>query len=127
MVRGFYIQRSASERMTLEAALKRYLADVTPTKQPSTQKSERHKANTLVERLGKYSLAALTPELIANYRDTRLNSLGRRGQPISPNTMRLVPTSTTDEPGMAPQFDLQPCSEHPQAQPRGRARLAPER
>ena len=52
MVRGVYIQRSASERMTLEAALKRYLADVTPTKKPSTQKSERHKANTLIEHLG---------------------------------------------------------------------------
>ena len=76
MVRGLYIQRSASERMTLEAALKRYLADITPTKKPSSQKSERHKANALVEHLGKYSLAALTPELVANYRDKRLNSLG---------------------------------------------------
>ena len=76
MVRGVYIQRSASERMTLEAALKRYLADITPTKKPSSQKSERHKANALVEHLGKYSLAALTPELVANYRDKRLNSLG---------------------------------------------------
>nr|WP_261396384.1 hypothetical protein [Halomonas sp. DP5Y7-2] len=26
--------------------------------------------------MGKYSLAALTPELIANYRDTRLNRIG---------------------------------------------------
>ncbi len=74
--------------MTLEAALKRYLADVTPTKKPSTQKSERHKANTLIEHLGKYSLAALTPELIANFRDTRLNSIGRRGHPIRPKTGR---------------------------------------
>lgn len=65
MVRG--VQRSASERMTLKAALKRYLADVTPTKKPSIQKSEQHKARTLIEHLGKYSLAALTPELIANY------------------------------------------------------------
>lgn len=89
MVRGLYIQRSASERMTLEAALNRYLADITPTKKPSSQKSERLKANTLIEHLGKYSLAALTPELVANYRDKRLNSLGRRGVPISPNTVRL--------------------------------------
>ena len=89
MVRGVYIQRSASERMTLEAALKRYLADITPTKKPSSQKSERLKANTLIEHLGKYSLAALTPELVANYRDKRLNSLGRRGELISPNTVRL--------------------------------------
>ncbi|BBI72683.2 hypothetical protein HAALTHF_23300n [Vreelandella aquamarina] len=39
--------------------------------------------------MGKYSLAALTPELVANYRDKRLNSLGRRGELISPNTVRL--------------------------------------
>ncbi|MFP3481278.1 hypothetical protein SB780_41185, partial [Burkholderia sp. SIMBA_057] len=75
--------------MTLEAALQRYLADITPTKKPSTQKSERQKATTLIEHLGKYSLAALTTELIANYRDKRLNTLGRRGQLISPNTVRL--------------------------------------
>lgn len=30
MVRGVYIQRSGSERMTLEAALKRYLSDISP-------------------------------------------------------------------------------------------------
>ncbi|HEX7326167.1 MAG TPA: site-specific integrase, partial [Rhodanobacteraceae bacterium] len=36
MVRGVYIQRAASERMTLAAALWRYLAEVTPTKRPST-------------------------------------------------------------------------------------------
>ena len=47
MVRGVFIQRSASERMTLEAALKRYLADVTPTKKPSTQKSELQNSPTL--------------------------------------------------------------------------------
>ncbi len=67
----------------------RYLADVTSTKKPSTQKSERHKANTLIEHLGKYSLAALTPELIANFRDTLLNCIGHRGQSISGNTVRL--------------------------------------
>ncbi|SDO22066.1 hypothetical protein [Vreelandella arcis] len=39
--------------------------------------------------MGKYSLAALKPELVANYRDKRLNSLGRRGELISPNTVRL--------------------------------------
>ena len=32
MVRGVYIQRSGSERMTLAMALKRYLAEISPTK-----------------------------------------------------------------------------------------------
>ncbi|BDT60928.1 hypothetical protein MasN3_44220 [Massilia varians] len=34
MVRGLFIKRSPSERMTFEAAMKRYLAEVTPTKRP---------------------------------------------------------------------------------------------
>ena len=46
MVRGVYIQRSGSERMTLEAALKRYLNDITPTKKPTTQRGEISKARS---------------------------------------------------------------------------------
>ena len=88
MVRGVYIQRSGSERMTLEAALKRYLSDITPTKKPSTQRGEITKAKKLIEHLGKYSLAALSAEIIASYRDKRLSEPGRDGN-ISNNTVRL--------------------------------------
>jgi len=49
MVRGAYIQRSASERMTLEAALKRYLSDITPTKKPTTQRGETSKATVNIK------------------------------------------------------------------------------
>ncbi|NAO29861.1 site-specific integrase [Pseudomonas syringae pv. dysoxyli] len=88
MVRGVYIQRSGSERMTLEAALKRYLSDITPTKKPTTQRGETSKAKKLIEHLGKYSLAALSAEIIAGYRDKRLNEKGRAGT-TSNNTVRL--------------------------------------
>lgn len=88
MVRGVYIRRSGSEKMTLEAALKRYLSDITPTKKPSTQRGEITKAKKLIEHLGKYSLAALSAEIIAGYRDKRLNVPGRDGN-ISNNTVRL--------------------------------------
>ncbi|MDR2306948.1 MAG: site-specific integrase, partial [Paucimonas sp.] len=89
MVRGVYIQRSGSERLTLENALQRYLREVSPTKKPTTQKAEATKAQQLIQHLGKYSLAALSSEVIANYRDTRLGSLTNRGQPTSNNTVRL--------------------------------------
>lgn len=89
MVRGVFIQRSASERLTLEMALKRYLAEVSPTKALKTQQSEANSAKILTTRLGKYSLAALTPDIIANYRDTRLTERSRRGDVLSPNTVRL--------------------------------------
>ncbi len=47
MVRGVYIQRSGSERMALESALIRYLADISPTKKPATQRGETSKAKKL--------------------------------------------------------------------------------
>lgn len=81
MVRGVYIQRSGSERLTLEKALERYLAEVTPSKKPTTRKAEATKAKQLIQHLGKYSLAALSAEVIANYRDTRLASITNRGRP----------------------------------------------
>ena len=66
MVRGVYIQRSGSERLTLEKAMGRYLREVTPTKKPTTQKAEATKAQQLIQHLGKYSLAALSAEVIAS-------------------------------------------------------------
>ncbi|SOP95491.1 integrase [Pseudomonas syringae pv. syringae] len=89
MVRGVYIQRSGSERMTLAMALKRYLAEISPTKKPTTQRAEAIKAQKLISHLGKYSMAALSAEIIANYRDTRLASITSRGKPTSNNTVRL--------------------------------------
>lgn len=89
MVRGVYIQRSGSERITLEKALERYLREVTPTKKPTTQKAETTKAKRLIQHLGKYSLAALSADIIADYRDTRLASISKRERPTSNDTVRL--------------------------------------
>lgn len=96
MVRGMYIQRGPSERMTIEDALKRYLKEVTPTKRPLTQLSELQHSKPLIEHLGKYSLAALTPEIIAQYRDMRLAGEDRKDksgapapEPRAGNTVRL--------------------------------------
>ncbi len=89
MVRGVYIQRSGSERMTLEMALKRYLSEISPTKKPTTQRAEATKAQQLISHLGKYSMADLSADIIAGYRDTRLASITNRGKPTSNNTVRL--------------------------------------
>lgn len=92
MVRGVYIQRAASERITVEAAMRRYLAEVTPSKRPVTQVSERRRGELVVAQLGRYSLAALTPEIVARFRDERLaGDVGADGQrkPRSSNTVRL--------------------------------------
>jgi HAD superfamily hydrolase (TIGR01493 family) len=83
MVRGVYISRSGSERMTAQTALERYLTEVTPTKKPTTQRSENITARHLMGFLGKYSMAALSSELVASYRDHRL-AAGK-----SNNTVRI--------------------------------------
>lgn len=92
MVRGIYIQRSNAERMTIKAAIERYLKEVTPTKSLSTQRTEVRRAKILIEHLGRYSMASLTPDVIAKYRDKRLegdpDKCGKR-QPRSNNTVRI--------------------------------------
>lgn len=78
MMRGVYIQRAPGERMTLESALTRHLREVTPTKRGSTRTSEYKKAQPLLKHLGKYSLAALSADIVAQYRDMRLVRQGYR-------------------------------------------------
>jgi integrase len=94
MVRGAYIQRAPADRLTVADALKRYLAEVTPTKRPSTAKVERLRAKIVIKHLGQYSLAALSPEIVAKFRDETLAGEDRRdenGKPIprSNETVRL--------------------------------------
>ena len=69
--------------MTLSSAIKRYLKEVTPTKKASTQTRETGRFKQLDKSLGKYSLAALSTEIIANYRGDRL------AEGKSNNTVRL--------------------------------------
>lgn len=78
MVRGLFIQRGSSERLTFEKAMQRYLAEVTPTKRPFTQSGERMRSVPLISFFGKYSLAAVTADLVAQYRDKRLAGEDRK-------------------------------------------------
>ncbi len=83
MIRGVYVRRSPSEKMILQEALERYLREITPTKRPSTQRAEKMRAKPLIDQFGKYALVSLTPDVIADYRDKRLEE-GR-----SASTVRL--------------------------------------
>jgi integrase len=94
MVRGAFVQRAAGDRMTVSIAMRRYLADVVPSKRPSSQTTDRRRSKALIKHLGKYSLASLTPEIIANFRDIRLSGDDRKDangkpQPRTNNTVRL--------------------------------------
>lgn len=94
MVRGAYIQRAGADRLTVEDALVRYLAEITPTKRPSSQTTDRQRSVILIRHLGKYSLAAVTAEVAAKFRDARLAGEDRKdkkGNPVprSNDTVRL--------------------------------------
>ncbi len=83
IIRGIYVPRSQSEKYTLANALDRYTKEVTTTKKKSTQVRELGRAAHLKTELGSYSLAALSTESIAKYRDKRISE-GK-----SNNTVRL--------------------------------------
>lgn len=83
MVRGVYLSRAPSEKLTVSAALKRYSEEVSVTKKATTQRSERFTAEHLGAFFGKYSMAAVSAELVAKYRDERL-AAGK-----SNNTVRI--------------------------------------
>lgn len=83
MVRGVFIQRAPSERLIFNDAIDRYLKEVSVTKSSFTLRGEISKSKQLKSKLGKYSLATITPDLVAKYRDERLEE-GRK-----PNTVRL--------------------------------------
>ncbi|AXW22511.1 tyrosine-type recombinase/integrase [Ralstonia solanacearum] len=83
MVRGVYLSRAPSEKLTVAGALKRYMEEVSVTKKPTTQRSERFTAQHLEAFFGKYSMAAVSADLVAKYRDARL-AAGK-----SNNTVRI--------------------------------------
>jgi integrase len=83
MRKGLYIDRADSVKMSIRDALERYKLEILPTKRPSTAKNERLRLAQLQVVFGKYTLAALTPTLIAEFRDRRL-AAGK-----SANTVRL--------------------------------------
>ncbi len=83
MEKGVYFDRAGSTKLSIEQALERYETSVTINKKPSTQKGERGFIRQAKEELGRYSLAALTTDVVAKYRD----GLTARG--LSPDTVRL--------------------------------------
>lgn len=83
MVRGLFIKRTPSEKMSIKEALERYEREVIPTKSLATQGREQSRLKLLKNEFGNYSLAALTADIVAEFRDARLSS-GKAN-----NTVRL--------------------------------------
>ncbi len=83
IVRGIYVPRNNSEKTTITKAFDRYIKEISSLKKPSTHKFEKNRAKFIQKQLGRYTLASLSAEHIANYRDQRLAS------GLSTDTVRL--------------------------------------
>ncbi len=94
MVQGVYIKRASSTRLTVGEAIDRYLTEVTKKKAESTQGPEERRAAIVKKALGKYSMAAVTPDVVTKFREDRLAGNDRKdsaGNPIprANDTVRL--------------------------------------
>ena len=83
MIRGVFIRGAPSEKLTVGDALDRYVKEILPNKKASTQQREHTRVRELVAFFGHYSLAAVTLDLVARFRDMRL------AQDKANNTVRL--------------------------------------
>jgi Site-specific recombinase XerD len=72
--RGVFVSCTESQQTTVHDLLERYAREVLPIQKGGHKETSRVKS--LQECLGKYSLAALTSSLIADYRDARLKIVG---------------------------------------------------
>jgi integrase len=70
MDRGAFVSRAEAERTTLDDLAERFRREFAPHHYRG--EGWKHKLERLLERLGQYSLIAITPEIVAAYRDERL-------------------------------------------------------
>ena len=75
MDRGAFISRATSERTTLKQIAKRFNDDFAPyhyRAREDKKEAWRTQVKHLADQLGEYSIAAITPQIVAQYRDDRL-------------------------------------------------------
>lgn len=73
MDRGEFVSRTEAEQTTFGQVIQRYMETITPKKRGHVEETIRLTA-TLRHRIAKLSMANLTPQAIADYRDDRLST-----------------------------------------------------
>lgn len=73
--RGSFVSTSLAERTTLGEIIERYMVEVTPSMRGVVEDTFRLK-KLIKHPLSRYNMSALTPNLIARYRDERLSTVG---------------------------------------------------
>lgn len=88
---GRHFKTQEARRHTLAEMIDRYLKDVMPRKRLGTQGAQRTQLLWWKERLGAYTLADVTPALIAEARDHLLSEATRKSERRSPaTTLRYI-------------------------------------
>ncbi len=82
-VRYAWYHSTASARLLMKKALDRCETEVCHTKRPTTAQREKPASANPKAKLGDYSMAAITPDLVAGYHDRRL------AEGLSASTLRL--------------------------------------
>lgn len=83
---GRHFKTTESKRHTLADAIERYINDVIPTK-PKNTVNQVGQLKWWKDNLGDYSLADVTPALIAQYRDKLAKTPSQRGESRSNATV----------------------------------------
>ena len=83
---GRHFKTTEAKKRTLEELIDRYITDILPTK-PKNSKNTLLHLNWWKEELGKYSLADITPALIAQKRDKLSSETTSRNKLRSPSTV----------------------------------------
>lgn len=73
MDRGEFVSRTEAEQTTFGEVVQRYMETITPQKRGHVEETIRLKA-TLRHRIARISMANLTPQAVADYRDDRLRT-----------------------------------------------------
>jgi len=83
---GRHFKTTEAKRRTLGEMIDRYIKDVLPHK-PKNAKNRKLQLYWWQTEIGKYSLADVTPALIAEHRDKLAQGITRRGKSRSPSTI----------------------------------------
>jgi Site-specific recombinase XerD len=97
--RGVFVSRDESERTTVNDLIDRYAREVLPAQKGGHREVSRVK--WIKEGLGKYSLAALTSSIVADYRDARLKSVGPQSVKHELSLLQRALKKGTNEWGIA--------------------------
>ncbi|MCZ2172975.1 MAG: site-specific integrase [Burkholderiales bacterium] len=65
---GTFVSRADAERTTIKEIAERYEKEILP--RMKSQRQEQQRINAVVERFGEYHLSAVTPAMVAGWRDT---------------------------------------------------------